>query len=274
MSNGQIDISLIIIAGAVVIIGVILIMIGNRTIKRMLRMVGIGVCISAGVLLFIESAELRDILTVLAAIIAVVIAAFSIDQSRQMRKDSIDREIRDRKERLLNEVTEWLRELESHIYPALGILKSPTGEAITGTSKSQVEALYAQYKTSIAIASADVLVSNILKAQYYQRLSSKLDERIGGSVEVIVRNLAERLQLVREDMGSARDYAKEKAEKAEKARSDLMDTLIENADRPLEGLNLSEGAIRTIRFARNARAIRKAILDAVDRVIELRTSLI
>lgn len=134
MSNGQMDIRLIIIAGVVVIIGVLLIMIGNRKIKRMLRMVGIALCISAGVILFIESAELRSILTALAAIIAVVIAAFSIEQSRQVRKDSIDRESRDRKERLVNEVAEWLRELDGRIYPEQGVYQSFARDALKATS--------------------------------------------------------------------------------------------------------------------------------------------
>jgi len=268
MNNGQLDIITIITVGVFVIIGAILFAVGNRKNKRMLRIVGIGFCIGAGMYLFVVWAELRGILTAFAAIVAVIIAAFSIDESRRIRQENIERESRDRKERLIDEVAKWLRELEVSIYPDLGILKSPPREAITADSKSQVETLYHQYKTNIAIANADVLIASILKAQYYHRLASKLDEKLGGLIEVIVNNLEARLQLVREDMGSLRDYAKEKA------RSELIDELIDNADKPLEGLNLDKQADRTIRFGRNARAIRKAILDAVDRVIELKTSII
>lgn len=266
MSNGQIDISVIIIAGVVVIIGVILIMIGNRKIKRMLRMVGIALCISAGVILFIESAELRGILTALAAIIAVVIAAFSIEQSRQMRKDSIDRESRDRKERSVNEVAEWLRELDGRIYPEHGAYQSFARDALKATSEISPETWFRECKRDITFATVTALFSCVKEADYYQILAAKLDERLGILIEVVMNDLKQRMEIATKQMESPDFYGKEE--------SQLIDELIENDDRPLEGLNLSEPAIITVRFGRNARAIRKSILNAIDRAIELKTSLI
>ena len=75
--------------------------------KRRLHFWGVGLLVAAFVLLFVKSTELREILIALAAVFAVFIAAFSIDETRRLRKDSLDRESRDRKERLLNEIIEW-----------------------------------------------------------------------------------------------------------------------------------------------------------------------
>lgn len=274
MNNGQLDTSAIIGAGILAAIGVILIALGKRKGKRTLRIYGSAFIAGAVVYLFVLWADLREILTALAAMAAVFIAAYSIDESSRMRQDSIDREKRDRKERLLNEVTEWLRELEARIYPGLDKLGSTAREAGTADSITKVDRLFDLYRMDIALANADALVSSILGAQYYQRLASKSDERLSNSIEVIVNGLDGRLQLVREEMKSPRDTKKLAPELSDEEKSKLMDELIENADRPLEDLNLSEEAIRTIRLGRNARAIRKAILDAVDRVIELKTSLI
>ena len=266
MNNEQLSTITLVIAGVFIVIGAGLLVAGSRKNKRMLSIVGIAFVASAGISLFINSTELREILTAFAVVFAAIIAALSIYQTRLIRQDSVRRESRDRKERLLNEVTEWLRKLEGHIHTGLGKIGSAAREAITADSVTQVERLFHAYGLDITIANADALVSSILEAQYYQRLASNLDERLGSAIEVVVNSLEARLQLVREDMGSSRDYDKEK-------EGSLIDELIENADRPLEGLNLSEGAIRTVLFGRNARAIRKAILDAVDRAIELKTSL-
>ena len=110
MSNEQLDIDTVIIVVVVAIIGTILLWVGVKKKKRVLRFCGIGFFIGAGVSLFVKSTELREILTAMAAVFAVIIAAFSIDESRRLRQDSIDRERRDRRERLLNEIIEWAKE--------------------------------------------------------------------------------------------------------------------------------------------------------------------
>lgn len=99
-------------------------------------------------------------------------------------------------------------------------------------------------------------------------LASKLNEEFSSLIEVIVNNLKQRRQLPIEEAESPPDYGeKDKA-------SQLMKELIENDDRPLEGLSLSDQPIISVRLARNARAIRKSILNAVDKAIELKASLI
>ena len=276
MNNGQLDISTIIMVGIIAFIGLILLVVGITKNKRILRMWGIIFLMGAGVGLFVMSAELRGIITAFTAVVAVIIAAYSINESRRIRKDSIERENRDRKERLLNEITEWLRELHRCIYTGFDKIGSAARDATTADSKAQVETLFNLYRFDSDIANVEALVSSISEAQYYQRLASKLDEGLGISIQVIVNDLEGRLQLVRERMKLPSDSDKEKgtSEFLDKEMSELMDKLIEDAGSPLEGLNLSDRAIHTVHLGRSARAIRKATLDAVDRAIELKTSLI
>jgi uncharacterized membrane protein len=268
MNSGQLDISTIIIVGVIAFIGVIVLVVGNRKNKRILRMVGIAFLMGAGVGLFVMSAEVREILTALAALIAVIIAAFSINESRRIRQDSIERESRDRKERLVNEVTNWLRELESHIFFELGTIKSVAEDALLRAPEISRETWGRIYDLDIALANINALSAGIKEAEYYQRLTSKLNEGLSDLIEVIVNDLKQRKQLVIEQSKSPLDYGE-----MDKA-SQLMKELTENDDRPLEGMGLSDQAIISVRLTRNAHAIRKSILNAVDKAIELKTSLI
>jgi len=271
MNNGQLDISTIIIAGVAVIIGVILIAIGNRKNKRMLRIVGIGFCIGAGVTLFVESAELRDILTAFAAIVAVIIAAFSIEQSRQMRKDSIERESRDRKERLVNEVAEWLRELEGNIFAKYAEIISGADNVIRRMSsgpKITPKTLVAMEALDRALVEMGNLAGRIKEAEYYQKLTLQLDEDLSKLIGIIANEMEQGEQMQIEDAGCPGEVSRE----AEKSK--LRTELLKNDDRPLEGLGLSDKDIISVRLGRNAGAIRKSIRNALDRVIELKTSLI
>ena len=261
--------------GVVAIIGVILLAVGNRKDKLMLRMLGIGFLMGAGVVLFVmlfaKSAELREILTALAALVAVIIAAFSINESRRIRQDSIERESRDRTERLVNEVTKWLKELEDRIFPKLGtIISGISGieDRLRKSPKIPLETWLQIEDLDLASGEMHGLAEGIKEAEYYQKLTLKLNEELSSLMEVIVNNLKQRRQLIIEDAKYPIDYSeKDKL-------SQLKKELIENADRPLEGLGLSDQVIIRVRIARNAGAVRKSILNAVDKAIELKASLI
>ena len=97
--------------------------------------------------------------------------------------------------------------------------------------------------------------------------------------------MKQRNQLVFEGAKSPSDYGeiigkthegmfRKETDKAYHLRQELIRELIENDDRPLEGLSLSDQDIISVRLGRNAGAIRKSILNAVDKAIELKASLI
>lgn len=281
MNNGQLDISTIIIVVVSAIIGAILFSVGNRKNKRVLRMLGIGFFLGAGVSLFVKSTELREILTAAAAVFAVLIAAISINESRRLRQDSIERESRDRKDRLFDEVTKWLRELENRIFLKRGTIKSVTEDILKRSPEISQETWHHLDELDHTLVEIGSLSEGIKEAKYYQNLASRLNTELSSLIGVILNNLEQRRQLVAEDAKSPIDYGEiirkihegtlgKEVDKEHKLTEDL----IENDDRPLEGLGLSEQAITHVRLARNAGAIRKSILNAVDKAIELKTSLI
>jgi len=281
MNNGQLDISTIIIAVVSAIIGAILFSVGNRKNKRALRMLGIGFFLGAGVSLFVKSTELREILTAVAVVFAVIIAAFSIDESRRLRQDSIERESRDRKERLYDEVTKWLRELEIRIFPKLDTIKSVTEDILKRNSVIPQETWHHLDELDHTLVQINSLSEGVKEAKYYQKLTLKLNKELGSLIEVVLNNLEQRKQLVVEDAESPTDYGEiiHKIREGTLGKEvnkeyQLTKDLIENDDRPLEGLDLSEQAIIHVQLARNAGAIRKSILNAVDKAIELKASLI
>ena len=89
------------------LIGASLLWFGIKRKNRFMKALGTSLLGGAGVAVFVESAQLREILTAAASVFAIFISALSIDEARRLRKDSLDRENRDRKERLLNEIIEW-----------------------------------------------------------------------------------------------------------------------------------------------------------------------
>jgi len=288
MDNGQLDIITIVIAGVATIIGAIMIAVrnkvGDKKKKQMLVIVGTAFIASAGISLFINSVEVREILVAFAAVVAAIIAAISIYQSRQMRQDSIDRESRDRKERLVNEVTEWLRDLESHIFPKHVAGTSELEDMLQRSPEISRETWFLLKDLDIASAKADSVFKGIKEAEYYQKLTSKLNEELSSSIGAITNNLEQRSQLLTESIKFPRDYSEiickihegtigEEMEK-EFSLIQLITELIENDDRPLEGSGLTDKDIIGVRLGRNSGAISKSILNAVDRVIELKTSLI
>jgi hypothetical protein len=279
MNNGQLDINAIITAGLLAAIGVTLIAVGKRKNKRTLRTYGSAFIAGAGVYLFVVWADLREILTALAAMAAVFIAAYSIDESRRMRQDSIERENRDRKEWLVNEVAEWLRKLEDEVLSRRHPVKSTFEDMLRTGAKASLEIWLQLDRIDVALTETSVLSRSIREAEYYQKLTSRLDEGLSTFIGVIMSNLQQRRQLVFEDAKSPHGEMTRKIhdgtlrQEIEK-NYPLIRELIENDDRPLEGLGLSNQDITVIHLGRNAKAIKQSVLDALDRAIELKTSLI
>lgn len=124
-----------------------------------------------------------------------------------------------------------------------------------------------------------VLSRSIREAEYYQKLTSRLGEGLSTFIGVVMGNLKQRRQLVFEDAKSPHDEMTRKIldgtlrHEIEKDFP-LIRELIESDDRPLEGLDLSNQDITIIHLGRNAKAIKQSVLDALNRAIELKASLI
>lgn len=280
MNNEQLGTITLVIAGVFIAIGAGLLVAGSRKNKRMLSIVGIAFVASAGISLFINSTELREILTAFAAVFAAIIAALSIYQTRLIRQDSARRENRDRKERLLDEVTEWLRKLEDRVFTKPGPIKPRLEGNLQKVPEISQETGYQLEDLDVAIVEMNALFEGIKEAEYYQKLASKLDEELGRQVEVVVNNLKQRRELVYASAQSPRDYGElirkiqQGVSGEDLVRSALWRELIEDSTRPLEGLNLSDRDTTIVRLGRNAGATRKSILEALERVIDLKAGIV
>lgn len=249
-------------------VGITIILYGNVTRNRYLNILGFSIFLFA-VFVVIDRFEGFAVKISAFAALVVAFAAFAaIDENRRNRQDSIERENRDRKERLIDEVAKWLRELEGRIFPKVGAFYSGVEDKIIRIPKISAETWLRARALDLALDEMHALAEGIKEAKYYQKLTSQLNEELSSLIEVIVNNLEQRRQLHGEAAGHQFDYRE-----GVKA-SQLLKELIENYDRPLEGLGLSDQDIIGVRFGRNAGAIRKSILDAVDKTIEIKTSFI
>ncbi|MHB8105203.1 MAG: hypothetical protein ACYDG5_06655, partial [Dehalococcoidales bacterium] len=80
------------------------------------------------VFVFAGIPTMKEVIVAFASLAAVIIALLSFDQSRRIRQESLDKENRERKERLLNEIIEWAREINNS---SLDIDISPDKTKIT-----------------------------------------------------------------------------------------------------------------------------------------------
>jgi hypothetical protein len=90
------------------VIGVIIFVIGSTKKHLQIQTIGIGLLGGAGVVAFVEYAELRDILTGFASVAAIFFSAMSISQARKIRQDTLEKFEKEGKERLLNEIIDWV----------------------------------------------------------------------------------------------------------------------------------------------------------------------
>ena len=249
MNDGQLDISAIILVGVIAFVGALLLGLGmvmeNWKNQRILQKWGIIFLMGAGVGLFVMSAELRGVITAFATVVAVVIAGYSINESRRIRQDSIEREGRDRKERLIDEAAKWLGELESRIFPKHAAI---TSEVLKEADR-QRQTMDVSPATWRLLDDSDrvlgemyALAEGIKETEYYRKLTLQLDEELSSLIEAIGNNLEQRRQLHVDNVEHARDHDEEDKDES--------------------------------RFARNAGAIRESILNAIDKAIEVRVGLV
>lgn len=98
-----------IILSTAFIVGLITFVIGAFIRKKTVELLGASLCVAVLIAFFVESQEIRVILVSFATVTAVIISMFNIIEMRKIRRDSSDKEERDRKERLLNEIIDWAR---------------------------------------------------------------------------------------------------------------------------------------------------------------------
>lgn len=252
-------------------VGITIILYGNVTRNRYLNILGFAIFLFAVFVVIDRYAGFAVKISAFATLVLAFAAFAAVDENRRNRQDSIERENRDRKERSIDEVAKWLRELEGNILYKPRAIASGTEDLIRRIGrgpKIPLKTWLQMEDIDHALGEMNALAEGIKEAEYYKKLTSQLNEELSSLIEVIANNLKERRQLHVEGARYQPDYS------AEAKKSQLINELIKNDDRPLEGLGLSEEDIIIVRFGRNAGAIRKSILNAVDKAIEIKASFI
>ena len=251
--------------------GITVIIYGNVTKNRNFYTLGFTFLLLAVFVVIDKYEGFAVKISAFATLIMAFAAFISIEESRHIRQDTVERENRERRERLIDEVAKWLRELEGSIFAKYSEIASGAEDIIRnmrsnpkipGETWVQLEAV------DRALIEMGNLAGGVKEAEYYKKMTLKIDEGLSKLIGVIGNNMEERRQLHVED---AR-YIGELSWKAEKSK--LINDLLEHDDKPLEGLGLSDKDISGVRLGRNAGAIRKSIRNALDRVIELKENLI
>lgn len=233
----------LIVPAAVAVIGIVLFVAGSAKLRPRLRHLGVGAVMVAGTFLFVASTPFREILTASAPLVAIIIAVLSLTESRRLRQDSIERECRDRKQQLIDEVVEWLTELEGRIFPKPGPIASGTEDALRriGRSRNIHPKVWLHLEdTEGILEEMHALYEGTKKAEYYRKLTSQLDPGLSSSMQAIIGKLTRRRQLHAEhtERGSAEQHKEASA------------------------------------LAENAGAIRASVLEATDKAIELKVRLV
>jgi hypothetical protein len=250
-------------------VGITVLIYGNVTKNRNLNGLAFGIFL-LGVFVVIDKYEGFAVKISAFATLAVTIAAFaSIEESRRTRKDNIEREGREIRERLIDEVAKWLRELEGHTL-AEGATLTSKMSWIEDRLKGSPAIGFEQWVKVDELDLASVELSKITEAMgevdYYQKLTLQLDEGLSKLIGVVREKMKERGGLRSEHIVCLQAGM-------EKALGGQLAGAVAKADDRTSG-SASEEDVISGKLKGNALALWESIQAALARAIEIKTSFI
>lgn len=252
-------------------VGITIMLRGNATRNRALNVAGFLVFLVAVFVVIYIYEQFAVKVSAFAALLVAFGAFGAIEENRRLRKDSIEREERDRKERLVDETAKWLRELEGNVLPMYSEIMSGVKELVSeiGSSpKALQKAWVERYSIDRNIVEGCKVDGGIKEAEYYKKLAVGLSEELSRLIGIVENDMKQRKELLIEGLSYPIDIS------GKEEKPGLIPELIGHADRSLEGLGLSDRDISNIRLGRNAIAIRESIRYALNEVIEVKKSFI
>lgn len=206
--------------------------------------------------------------TLIMAFAAFITIYVSIDEGRRSRQDSIEREKREKKERLIDEVGRWLRELEGNILAESSTVMS-TISRIKDMLRGVKGVSFQQWVNVDELDRAVVELGNINEAfddiEYYQKLTSQLDEGLCKLIGVVMEKVKERGSLQVEYIAYLRGEIK---------KGEAVGGSAKNDDRGSERSGGREEDTIGGKLVKNARALGGSVQKALERVIEIKTSFV
>ena len=188
----------------------------------------------------------------------------ALAREERYHNDQRTRDALERKERLLNEVIQWLKNIEGDLYANTEMnLNGLLSLARLGMSVDTLKSVKAAEYSGISLV-------NIMKVtqegKYVHGVSTKLDETLGIMVERILSAIEEREKMTPLPSKTA-DL------KSIKAEDPMIDDYLTN-DKSLEGLKVSEYGLMIIKLGRNAKSIKNLVLETLNRAIEIKWDLV
>lgn len=186
-------------------------------------------------------------------------------------------EQRDRKERYLNEILGWLREIDDRLFavPELDIYKQIQEDKSLATKIGVTTAVIDRNRQlRVNITNLDILKREIRNAQYFEKLAVRLNTVFSELIKNILNLLKQREQLMRDSAMKSVDSPPVTEEivleEIKSGLPSLLTELIKADTKPLDGLNLREDNINTVLMGRNAKAIIESTNKTIDKAIELK----
>lgn len=251
-----------------------------RNIERMiLTMIIVAAALIIFMAVFVLDENLRKsftearqtILTVSTTGMVVATLILALGTFKIIMRDR-ERENRDRKERYLNEILEWLKKLEDVIFPTSdpnmykGILGDRDLTNKLGFDLDEVRLVGIMY-TPIAMHNIRTELRN---GRYFSKLSFTLDSALGKLIDNTLDLIKKRRKLVIESGQYPPDTVTDITEKYKTGEVKLLLDLVKDVTKSLDGLNLSEKDINDILTGRNAGEIISSIRKAIDKIIEIK----
>ena len=111
--------------------------------------------------------------------------------------------------------------------------------------------------------------------RYIQKLVLKLDKALSNTIDIIISQMKQRKELIlqfSEPIRSTQNIAT--IHDKVYNESGKIAELLKDDNKSLDGLDLSEESLHTVKMGRNAGAIRLSILSAVDQAMGIKVMLI
>lgn len=180
----------LVIASVCALIGGIIIFVGFIRKNRWLKTIGGAFALMGIVSLFINDEDFRAIIIGAATVIVAVAATFALQQNTQLRKDTKERELRDRKERLLNEIIAWALDVSR-----CGIEVEFDPEAkLIGRETDLMSSTALSFRQLGKLKSSFILLG--IKGQHIHEVSLYFPVELQQATTILIQHLEEHVALV------------------------------------------------------------------------------
>lgn len=197
---------------------------GKPTKKIPRRLGGMAVFVFGSFLfLYAYIAEFDRVLTVWATLILAAVAVFSFEESRRLREENRQREERERKERLLNEIIDW----------ATDVLRCCHQFEIPITGSVNGELLLRRIEANRVTKLGEIACTS----QYLMVVASKINTEVFDAIRSVVKNIGKTREVLMErvDIETKLDIGKVKQEE--------IDNIVAKYDEQLKKLELETEAL-------------------------------